>query len=164
MQKDRSQDLKNIAAEILNYFRTSSSQAVQALLRFEDYHGFQKSRLPDTFVRTILKPFGYQPEDLQIEVIWVVSDLRHELHYHKNSFAFLHILGSGDHFNNPKRAFGYNDRAWISLQAGDEWLIPPKTTHGFTVDPGGVMYFLSIQYPPIVYGAVDDYHRVNAEG
>ncbi|MSR85496.1 hypothetical protein EXS71_03640 [Candidatus Uhrbacteria bacterium] len=151
-------DLQEIAHAIVETFNAQSRANFNEVIHFEDYHGFQIFSLPNKLIDSVLSNFDYQPDNLEIEVVKVVSNLRDQIHYHEGSSAFIHILGASHGFENPKNAFAYQDGLWIAVHDGEERLIPPKTVHGFTVEEDGVLFFLSVQYPPIVTEVKDDYH------
>lgn len=152
-------ELRKIGDTLLDYTRKQEG-AIGRTLEFVDYHGFQKSRFSEDLLNEMLRPFHCTADDVQVEFIHVTSDLTDEVHYHEGSIAFVYVLGATEGFAEPQDAIAYKDGAWIAMKQGEWWMIPPKTVHGFSVLPGGELYFLSVQTPPIVHGTSDDYHRM----
>ena len=106
----------------------------------------------------------FPTEPCQIEIVRVVRDLRKQTHRHDRSEALNVMLGSRQHFPDPRHASMYlgMDEAttWSPVEAGESIIIPAGIVHGFTVEEskGGILYFLSIQNPPIEDGhGNDDY-------
>ena len=153
--------LEAIADSILLKLKSASEEESARLLKMNDYHGFLKSRLPEDFLKEILAPFNLTSEDVQIEVVKVDRDLSNEIHYHEGSFAYCVCLGPEYRAEEPRGAKAYLKDTWLPVGAGDVVRIPPGTHHGFTVDEGGVLVFLSVQAPPIERDGNDDYHKVN---
>ncbi|MCI0620011.1 hypothetical protein L0Y40_03230 [Candidatus Wolfebacteria bacterium] len=153
--------LKEIAESTLEKIKNTPKENLSKILNMTDYHGFLKSRLPESFLGNILSPFKLTPEDVQIEVVEVNTDLAHEVHYHQHAFAYCVIMGSDYNIIDARHAKAYLQGNWFPVSAGNVLEIPPGTHHGFTIDPGGTLTFLSVQAPPIVGGGHDDYHRIN---
>ncbi|MBM3204812.1 hypothetical protein FJZ48_02425 [Candidatus Uhrbacteria bacterium] len=160
MEQDLGKVLKEIGQAVIQFFQEQNPEKLDAMLSFEDYHGFLWSSLPTDVLEKILQPFGYTPEQIEVEVIKTLKDQRDEVHYHQESYAYVFILGHSTHFADPEKALTYKDGSWVPVHENESWLISPKTFHGFTVEDGGMLTFLSIQYPPIVQGDKDDYHLV----
>jgi mannose-6-phosphate isomerase-like protein (cupin superfamily) len=153
--------LKNIGADILRVLQCMSPEAVSGVLTMVDYHGFWKSRLPHNLLQPVLGPYRLQPHELQIEIVKVDTDLTAEVHYHEFAHAVIYALGEGQGFDAASRALAFQEGEWRRIQSGAEIDIPPGTPHGFTVERGGVLWFLSVQAPPIVsHVGADDYHHV----
>ena len=77
-----------------------------------------------------------------------------------DAHAYCTILGSEDNVAEPKGAHAFLKDRWSPVKAGDVVDVPPNTLHGFTVEPNGILYFLSLQSPPIERGdGHDDYIR-----
>ncbi len=110
----------------------------------------------------ILRPHGLTEEDVQIEIVRVDTDLSKEIHYHNESYAYVVCLGGEYKTENPRGAQAFLIDSWFPVEVGNVIKIPPKTHHGFTVDAGGLLIFLSVQAPPIEQNGVDDYHLVVA--
>lgn len=134
----------------------------ERLLQMSDYHGFLKARMPQDFLEEILSPYQLTEWDVQIEIVKVDTDLSNEIHYHEGSYAYIVCLGQEYKTEDPKLASAYLKDTWTPIQAGDVIRIAPTTAHGFTVEEGGVLVFLSVQAPPIERDGNDDYHRVSA--
>lgn len=149
-------DLKLIANEILSVLIRDKD--IPKNLVFIDYHGFAKSYLPENLVSNLLKSFGYNAEQLQIEIVRVNSDLTDQIHYHQFSHAFICVLSQENNFPDPESAFAFKNNKWQAISENFQLLIPPNTPHGFTVSHSGQLYFLSVQTPPIVNNSFDDYH------
>ncbi len=156
-----SEVLGKIANAILAKLKSSSVLESERIFKTVDYHGFLKSRIPVDFLEEILSPFRLTTEDMQIEIVKVETDLSKEVHYHANSFAYVVCLGSEYRAEDPRGAKAFLSDTWFSICTGDVVKIPPRTPHGFTVENGGVLVFLSVQSPPIEQGGVDDYHKVS---
>lgn len=155
--------LKKISDEIIATFRKLPPEAVSDMISMIDYHGFWKTRLPDTFVRSILAPHGLTSDDVQIEIVKVDTDLTAEVHFHAHAHAMIYALGQGEGLRNASGAVAYRHNTWQGIQSGEEVDIPPGTPHGFSVEPDGELWFLSVQAPPIVGEGNDDYHQVASE-
>lgn len=154
------QTLKTIAGSVLEKIKNLSKEEARAILNMADYHGFLKSRLPDNFLMSVLTPFSLNPHDVQIEIVEVATDLTHEIHYHKNSFAYVVCLGEVYHVTPPKNAKAFLNDKWFPVKDEDIVEIPAGTKHGFTIEDGGTLTFLSVQAPPIVGEGKDDYIRI----
>jgi len=155
--------LKSLSRAIIQYFRSLSSEEFWHMVEVQEYHGFGKSRLPEQFLQELLDPYNLVPKDVQIELVKVATDLTHEVHYHQRTFAFCTILGSSEHVDPPRAARAFLNDKWSDVTIGQEIEIPAGVLHGFTVDTqhNGILYFLSVQAPPIVRGDGDDYHHPN---
>jgi len=152
--------LQNIAVEIVAIFRNDSNFVKDISLR--DYHGFMKGLIPNSTLEEISKKLDVDPKSIQAELVRVHQDLSKEIHLHKQSHALCIILGGGEHLSNPKHAFALKNGKWMGVSKGDVFNIPPGTSHGFTVEDGGILYFLSIQSPPIENAdGSDDYVKLD---
>ncbi|MBI4836672.1 MAG: radical SAM protein [Candidatus Abawacabacteria bacterium] len=151
------QDLPAISDKILHLLQTTNTSQ----LKFVEYHGFQKSRLPNSLLVNILQPLGFTAKDVQVEIVKVERDLKDEIHYHESSHAFICILGNKYHFPQPHKAFAFINSKWKMIEENEQWEIPPMTPHGFRVRQNGYACFLSIQTPPIMKADSDDYHKVS---
>ncbi len=153
--------LGQIANSVLLKLKGLSESERERIVQMNDYHGFLKSRLPEDFLQDILLPFQLTPNDVQIELAVVNTDLSNEIHYHAVSSAYNVILGEEYKFPNPRKAKVYLNDKWSEIKAGDIIKFPPNTRHGFTVEEDGEFFFLSVQNPPIVNtGGSDDYHKI----
>jgi mannose-6-phosphate isomerase-like protein (cupin superfamily) len=148
--------LRGISTDILDKLKKTPAEEHSRLLSFQDYHGFSKTRLPDDVLEEVLSGAGLTNEQLQVEIVGVNSDLTHEVHLHKESDAYVIVLGRGTNFEGPKNAKQFQGGKWIEVSENQEIQIPKGTPHGFTVEDGGVLYFLSLQLPPIVDEQGDD--------
>lgn len=130
------------------------------LRNMTDYHGFAKVRIPgDSFPQTsAIVEIG--PNQVQAEIVRVDKDLSHEIHYHKRASAYVIVLGDWEGIPEPKNAKMFVNGEWKDIGKGFERFIPSGTPHGFTVN-GGILYFLSVQSPPILNESGDDYHQVD---
>lgn len=153
--------LKSIGDDILVVLRRLSPDATSAMLSMIDYHGFWKSRLPPAFVQPILEPYHLRAEEVEIEIVKVDTDLSSEVHYHEHAHAVICALGQAEGMETAEGALVYQGGGWRKIQSGEEIDIPPGTPHGFSVEHDGVLWFLSVQAPPIVsHQGADDYHHV----
>ena len=139
-----------IAEPLLAYLRSIVSGGGSLPLKFINFHGFQTSRLPDSLLDGVLKPVGLTAAMVQIEIAGVHSDLTHEVHIHERTEAHVTCVGEDFGLPNPQLGFAFMKDRWFPVKLGDSFQIPANVAHGFTVDPGGVMYFLSVQSPPLV--------------
>ncbi len=130
--------------------------------QFEDYHGFEKVRLSNDFLAGAAQDLLFNPRLIQPEVVRVTGDLTDQVHVHDNAFAHCVVLGAAYGCPDPSGAYCYLGGGWSEIQGcGQIVLIPPGTPHGFTVRKGGVLWFLSVQSPPIKDDhGYDDYHKL----
>lgn len=152
--------LENIANELAGRFSSMSEEEIREGLKWIDYHGFEKARVVESLLQQILEPMLVTTFEVQVEVVKVTTDLSDQVHYHYRSTAFVLALGEQHHFERALHAAVCIDGAWLPFFTGDRVIIPAGTSHGFrVVGSEGVLYFLSVQSPPIVdeYGH-DDYH------
>lgn len=117
---------------------------------FADFHGFKKSALPAQIVDPIRQRFGFSERELQIEVAGVLTDLTHEIHSHRRSQAHVTCIGENFGLPDPRDGYIFLGQRWFPMKLGDSFDIPTSVEHGFTVDEGGLLYFLSVQSPPLV--------------
>ena len=154
--------LRKISEDLVTMIRGISQAEFRAMLEMKDYHGFMKSRFPHSILKKILEPYSLNPEEIQIELVEVHTDLSHENHIHKEAHAVTTILGELEHVDNPQHASAFKMDSWFPVSTGDQLDFPPHTPHTFTVKPGGILYFLSVQAPPIERDdGHDDYFRVS---
>lgn len=159
MNRTNISDLRHIAQSIISLFTNDKTNELQKNLTFIDYHGFAKSRLPENVIAEVLKPFSYSSEQLQIEIVRVNNDLTDQVHYHQFSHAFICVLSKENNFHAPINALAYKNDKWVEIDKNYQDFIYPNTPHGFTVSKNGLLYFLSVQTPPIVHNGFDDYHQ-----
>lgn len=150
--------LQQIADNLLDWMRENKS--IERDTVFEDYHGFQIGNLSDDFVNQELQPFHLTLDDVEVDFVKVSSDLKDQIHFHEGSAAYVYVLGFAEGFQEASGAIVYKNGTWVEVKSGESWLIEPYSVHGFSVEPGGILYFLSVQSPPIVQGTKDDYHKV----
>lgn len=129
-------------------------------LTWKDYHGFLKARIPQQDFVAIAHQHHFDAEAYQAEIVEVKKDLSDEVHLHRNSRAFCIVLGQHHGFHEARKAFTYLNDQWNPVKAGDVIDILAGTPHGFTIQPGGELFFLSIQTPPIEGVSGDDYEKV----
>ena len=127
--------------------------AKQQKREFRDYRGFGKSR-------TALYTYDGNHPDIECEVVKVNSNLTDQIHLHKDACAYIRIIGEAEGFENPRNASYFLGTTWMPAKFNDALLIPPQTPHGFSVSPGGILYFVSVQSPPIVGEHHEDYIKV----
>ncbi len=150
--------LEQIAQVTLRHLRCNS-HFLNGLV-YQDYHGFAKATLPHALMRLTTSIYSIDPSRVQAEMVLVVRDLSGEIHMHEESTTYCRILGRGESLPKPKAAKIFRTDIWTPLSEGQTYIIPPKTSHGFSVGTGGVLYFFSFQTPPIEKGGKDDYVRV----
>jgi hypothetical protein len=153
-------DINGITRDILAALRTSRA-GLWPIIKppMLDYHGHGKARMHGFFLRPILRPYQASETSVQIEIVSVDTDLRHEVHKHHIAHAIVTALGEPEGFPDAVLAHSYAAGVWHEIYTGDQIDIPPGTPHGFTTSPGGVLWFLSVQSPPIVgHDGNDDYH------
>ena len=154
--------LGRISADLVALFRQITREDFSEMLDMKDYHGFIKSRFPHVVLAKILKAYDLSPEDVQVELVGVRTDLSNENHLHKEAHAFTTILGEQEHVDDPRSARAFKNDSWIPVSAGDQFDFPPNTPHTFSVNSDGILYFLSVQAPPIERKAGhDDYFRIS---
>lgn len=161
----RRQLLEHLAHEILGALSTSSEPTIASLTSaMVDYHGFAKQPMPEEFLKQFPSAEGVDLRDLQVDLVRVSTDLTSEVHFHAKASAYVVCLGSGQRLTSPCKAKVFLEDRWREFAEGETIEIPAGTLHGFTVDPGGIFYFLSVQSPPIGrHGEEDDYHRAIPE-
>lgn len=153
--------LRRIAEAVMDRLRAFPPGEVQRILVMIDYHGFAKSRFPEPFLHDVVTPLGLDPKDIQLEVVHVGCDLTHEVHEHREAMALAVCLGNAEGFPPPTDALAFVTDHWFAVSAGETVEIPAGTPHGFTVNKGGTVHFLSVQSPPIVReDGHDDYYRM----
>src|SRR5436190_23151706 len=115
-----------------------------------DYHGFGKVRLSPEVLAKVPSLSGTDLKDIQPEIIRVDRVLTQEVHYHKHAYAFVVCLGKSWNFPDPVAARAFFNGRWSYVESGLAIRIAPGTPHGFTIYSGGILYFLSVQSPPII--------------
>jgi hypothetical protein len=155
--------LSSIAEEIAADLAMSGRSASRDLLdSMSDYHGFWKKSLPPDYVARFSSASRLDLRDIQADIVRVTTDLTAEVHFHAKASAFVVCLGHREGFPDPSKAKTFAAGSWKPLVGGERLEIPAGEPHGFTVDSGGVLYFLSVQSPPVNRaGHEDDYHRVS---
>lgn len=128
----------------------------------QNYHGFIKTRLPQIGEWAAAQRWGNidLERSVQAELVSVHGDLTDQVHTHEHARAYCLVVGAAEGFEDPCGAYAFLRDHWKPVSRMDEVRIPPGTPHGFTVKPGGVLYFISVQSPPIVGDGHDDYHPV----
>lgn len=157
--------LEELGRNTLQHFRCLTREQFERMLRFETYHGFQKSRLPDEYLTKLLVAYNISPHNLQIEIVEVTSG-RREIHYHETTHAVCLIMGSQEHVADPVAAQAYLGDGWFGVSAGSVLWIPRLLHHGFVVDSAkrGTLWFLSLQTPPLNDGRDhDDFHYPDSD-
>jgi len=139
--------LNRIAEAVLERVRLAGGVAP---MMFTNFHGFLKSGLPNDVVGDVLRQFGLTPEMVQIEVAGVLTDLTHEIHTHQRTEAHVTCIGEDFGLPNPRGGYAFLRDRWVPVKLGDVFQIAVNVAHGFTVDPGGILYFLSVQSQPLV--------------
>jgi hypothetical protein len=142
-------DLRRLAAAICESIPDMVTSG-RVAFTFSSFHGFLKSGFPVGTLEPLLRAFGVSAHQVQIEVAGVLEDLTHEVHIHRRTEAHVTCVGENFGLPNPSGAYAFLNYRWTPLNPGDTLEIPPGVEHGFTVDPGGCLYFLSVQSPPIV--------------
>ncbi len=141
--------LKVVTAVVLRALGQMQPEVRDKMLTTVKYHGFQKSRFPEAFLRQVLTPQGLTSQDVQVEVVYVDEHSPHALHHHVHTNAMVAVLGGSEHFDEPVAAEIY-EGIWVNAEVEDLFLLPAGRKHGFMVGTGGRLWFLSVQSPPIV--------------
>ncbi len=126
-------------------------------LPYANYHGFEKWSLEADALEPLVAPYDFNVDLCQAEIIRVKKDLSNELHHHNQSDAAVIVLGPEWDFEPPRNASVFLMGLWRPLSVGATVLIRAGEIHGFRVEAGGILYFLSVQIPPIVGDHGDDY-------
>ena len=162
IEKQKLVELKSVANAVVEQLRKMPEDEVHKTFAMIDYHGFEKARFPEAFLEELAKLKNLNAREIQLEVVHVARDLTHEIHYHRSSSAVTTILGPEEKFSAPKLGKAFLTDHWFDVNVGDVVEIPAGTPHGFTVEEGGSLYFLSIQSPPIVKETgEDDYTAIS---
>ena len=157
--------LQGIGYDILAVLQDLPRGTIHQKIVLQNYHGFGKAPLPEEFFLDAISLRGFASSEVQIEIVCVKTDLQRELHLHKESTAWISCLGCAEDFPDPVSAQGFLGERWFGLAASAEIIIPPSTIHGFTVAPNGMLFFLSVQSPPIVgQDGRDDYVHADGRG
>jgi len=150
--------LKRVSSEVVVKLRSLLKEEVAQMLTMSEYHGFRKCPLSKKFIGEIIRFHDFDIDNIQLEIVHVDRDLRHEIHLHKKANAVAVCLDTADGFPGPRLARMFFHDRWLEVHAGDVIEIPARTPHGFTVSTGGRLFFLSAQSPPIVgIDESDDY-------
>ena len=139
--------LEDISKKLIYLFQNQSNFANS--IKLKDYHGFDKGIIPLLELQKITNKYNISPKEIQAELISVKKDLSNEIHKHKESHAYVNILGNSENVPTPNKAYVFLKDAWFEVKEGEITDIPPNTLHGFTIKPRGTLYFLSVQSPPI---------------
>ncbi len=156
------EDLVRIRCRVRSWLASQSDASVMDRLAWSEYHGFGKAVLPEPAHTALLHEFGYTPHDVQVEIVRVDRDLSDEIHHHEDATACILVLGPNEGFPTAVSALVYIAlmQAWGPAASGDRMTFLPGTLHGFTVRSGGILYFLSVQSPPITGpDGRNDYHK-----
>ncbi len=124
---------------------------------FVDYHGFEKQGFPEGWLDSLVAELGQTC--VQAEIVRVRHDLTGAIHIHRQAYARCVILGTRTRVETPRDAYAFLRDHWFKVDEEMVVDVPPGTPHGFTVRDGGVLYFLSVQSPPII-GEEEDYAGV----
>jgi hypothetical protein len=161
--------LHQIRDAVLGYIRKMSFKEFHESLDLKEYHGFGKADFNGDWVEEILARHGLGREEIQVDIIYLWTDLTDQIHQHHKSRAEIYVLGEREHLPNPMTAEAYLKGRWHRVFAGNTLGVSPSEPHGFRI-PGVVrkelsaandkLYFLSLQNPPIVTAEYDDYHLV----
>lgn len=150
------QILENITIKIVQQLNQNKQDITSYV--FQNYHDFEKYLVPEDMYFQLTRSLGYPSKQLQVEIVKVDKDLTNQVHYHKHADAYIYILGSNQGFPNAAQAFRYKDTHWQQIHSDQKFIIPHGEPHGFTVTTNGILYFLSIQTPPISSEEYDDYY------
>jgi mannose-6-phosphate isomerase-like protein (cupin superfamily) len=154
--------LQRFAGKVLVQLGALPEGRLYTLLHMRDYHGFNKSGLPPDLTEPLFNELGVEPSNVQAEIVRVSGDLRRQVHLHRHASAYIVFLGRNVGLDDPKLASAFLEDRWFPVEAGQQLEIPAGTPHGFTTAEHGVLYFLSVQSPPIIgLNANDDYVLVD---
>lgn len=148
---------RKVAYVLVSRFKSMSAGEFKTLLYWQNYRGFLKCAVPQALLAEVCASLGIDPKDIQAEIVRVDHDLSHQVHHHISTKAYVICLGPSSHAPAPQKAFGFLRDTWFPISEGSELEIPPYAEHGFTVETGGTLTFLSVQDPPIVSEQGDDY-------
>ncbi len=154
--------LEDVSSVVLRILRAHRVQFADIDARMVNYHGFAKVNLADVLHGDLIEAAMFAP-NLQVEFVRVSGDQSQEVHVHRVASAVAWCLGPMEGFPPPSGALSFGGEGWAEFTDGMKLRVPAGLPHGFTVRPGGLVYFLSVQSPPIVsFDGRDDYHRVAA--
>jgi mannose-6-phosphate isomerase-like protein (cupin superfamily) len=149
--------LSALSQELFSKLANRSQDVTASTPDFVDYHGFQKCTLRSSDIHELAARYGFQPDDVQIELVRLERPLSREAHYHEDTHAHVVILGEPT-FRKPEHAWVYVGTEWSPAFGGMSIDIPPGVVHGFSVESdAGALDFLSVQSPPLVRGDHDDF-------
>lgn len=137
--------LEWIASRACQRLKNMTAPEVEAMLVMVHHEGFSKAMIPETFLQEELLGHGLSPQDVQLDVVHVES----HVHVHQQLATVVVGLGPDEHFMEPCRAEMFLPRSRRPVHQDEVIPIPGGTRHGFTVKPGGSLYFLSVRSSPI---------------
>lgn len=151
--------LRTAAEEIRDVLRTRNAVEIRAYVSLmRDYHGFDKVGLSDSLIN-VPSLRDVPPDKVQVELVRVNRDLSDKIHHHDNSDAYVIGLGPQEHLVEARYGIVYKVNYWTPFRTGDRVAIPKGMSHGFSLrNHVGILYFLSIQSPPISGEDHDDFH------
>jgi hypothetical protein len=120
------------------------------IFTFTKFHGFLKAGIPKDILDPLVRTLSLRPGQVQVEVAGVLEDLAREVHIHERTRAHVTCVGENFGLPNPRDAYAFLAGRWTPMRLGENLDIPAGIEHGFTVDPGGCLYFLSVQSPPLI--------------
>ncbi len=168
MRLVRMKVLRDAARELRVRMRQFDPEEAGTLIKgFGLYEGFEKSRIPRCYLEEIKALRSViDLNNIQAELVRVPSGSKTDKpHYHKKSDAYVICLGYQDRMPDPCHALRYYCRVgghdhWLPFAVNEEIAIPRGSHHGFCIKPGGTLYFLSVQSPPISSEHHNDFHIV----
>jgi hypothetical protein len=135
------------------------AQGIEKVLDYSTEHFYRENWKRISIRKEFLEPWRdvLDVDAMAVEVI-ITSDKETEIHYHKNAYAVVTILGKREGVTDPDHCVYYFDSKEAAHQAvpGITLQILPSLVHGFCSDGVHPISFLSVQSKKIN----EDFHPV----
>lgn len=149
--------LREIAYDVLDKLKGLSDDEFEKMLTLREYHGFQKAALPNSFLKSTLRPLGLAKGDVSVEIIEGDANISSEAHFHKDAYLCCVCLGNDIPGKASKEVKALLGDTWFDIDAYDIAEIPPGLPHGFSVGKNGHLAVLLVETSPIRANGKEDY-------